>query len=228
MRGRLAKNGTPQFVRTRQRFDIFAPTNQFKAMPKELLQKSFACRIEQKSEKEDGSLHIKAYVCAYGNVDSWGDIIAPTACDDFLKSEDAGRMKLCYQHNSREVIGVITDKKSDAIGLLIEADILPTNAGKDAILLLKNGAIDEFSIGYYADRYHYEKREGYDYDIRVLDAITIIEASPVTRAANPKAILLDAKSDDFQNELKSLTDDQLAQLKAAIEDEEARRFIAYL
>lgn len=196
--------------------------------PKELLHKSFDCRIEQKSEKEDGSLHIKAYVCAFGNIDSYGDVIAPTACDDFLKSEDAGRMKLCYQHNAREVIGVITDKKADAIGLLIEADILPTSAGKDAILLLKNGAIDEFSIGYYADRYHYEKRDDYEYDVRVLDAITIIEASPVTRAANPKALLLDAKSDDFKNELKQLSDEQIQQLKSAIEEEEARRFFSYM
>ena len=197
-------------------------------MPKELLHKQFNAQIEHKSENEDGSLHIKAYVCGFGNVDSYGDIIATTACDDFLKSEDADRMKLCFQHNSREVIGVITDKKVDAIGLLIEADILPTSTGKDAILLLKAGAITEFSIGYYADRYHYERREGYEYELRVLDAITVIEASPVTRAANPKAILLDAKSDDFQNELKSLTDDQLAQLKQTVEDEEARRFISYL
>lgn len=197
-------------------------------MPKELLHKQFNAQIEHKSENEDGSLHIKAYVCVFGNVDSYGDIIATTACDDFLKSEDSDRMKLCFQHNSREVIGVITDKKADAIGLLIEADILPTSTGKDAILLLKAGAITEFSIGYYADRYHYERREGYEYELRVLDAITVIEASPVTRAANPKAILLDAKSDDFQNELKSLTDDQLAQLKQTVEDEEARRFISYL
>jgi len=197
-------------------------------MPKELLHKQFNAQIEHKSENEDGSLHIKAYVCVFGNVDSYGDIIATTACDDFLKSEDADRMKLCFQHNSHEVIGVITDKKADAIGLLIEADILPTTAGKDAILLLKAGAINEFSIGYYADKYHYEKMDGFEYDIRVLEAITIVEASPVTRAANPKAILLDAKSDGFQRELNTLTDDQLAQLKAAIEEEEARRFIKYL
>ena len=197
-------------------------------MPKELLQKSFAARIEHKSDNEDGGLHIKAYVCAFGNIDTYGDIIAPSACDDFLKSEDADRMKLCFQHNSREVIGVITDKKADALGLLIEADILPTTTGKDAIVLLKAGAITEFSIGYYADRYHYEKREGYDYDVRVLEAITIIEASPVTRAANPKAILLDAKSDDFKQQLSALTDDQLVQLKEAVEVEEAKRFWGYM
>lgn len=229
MRGRFAywRKTAQNKSFTRGRIPLLLRNDIFTTMP-ELLHKQFNARIEHKSDNEDGSLHIKAYVCAFGNIDSYGDIIAPTACDDFLKSEDADRMKLCYQHNSREVIGVITDKKADAIGLLIEADILPTSTGKDVMLLLKSGAVDEFSIGYYADRYHYEKREGYEYDVRVLDAITIIEASPVTRAANPKAILLDAKSDDFQNELKQLPDDQLAQLKFAIEEEEARRLLSYM
>ena len=64
-------------------------------------------------------------------------------------------------------------------------------------LLLDAGAIDEFSIGYYADKYRYEKREGYPYEVRVLEAITVIEVSPVTRAANPKAVLTDKKDEDI-------------------------------
>ena len=42
---------------------------------------------------------------------------------------------------------------------------------------------------------HFEKVDGYAYDIRVLDAITIVEVSPVTRAANPQAVLIDAKNE---------------------------------
>lgn len=195
---------------------------------REIQLKSIDARIECKSEKEDGSLHIKAYVLAFGNVDSWGDIIADTACDAFLKSEEASRMKLCYQHNSSEVIGVITDKQVDETGLLIEADVLPTTTGKDVIMLLKAGAINEFSIGYYADEYHYERKEGLDYDVRVLDAITVIEASPVTRAANPKAILLDAKSDEFRRQLSALSDDDICTMRDAIRSEIDRRFDGYL
>lgn len=195
---------------------------------REIQLKSIDARIECKSEKEDGSLHIKAYVLAFGNVDSWGDIIADTACDAFLKSEEASRMKLCYQHNSSEVIGVITDKQVDETGLLIEADVLPTTTGKDVIMLLKAGAINEFSIGYYADEYHYERKEGLDYDVRVLDAITVIEASPVTRAANPKAILLDAKSDEFRRQLSTLSDDDICTMRDAIRSEIDRRFDGYL
>ena len=195
---------------------------------REIQLKSIGAKVECKSESEDGSLHIKAYVLAFGNVDSWGDIIASTACDAFLKSDDAARMKLCYQHNSSEVIGVITDKQVDETGLMIEADVLPTTTGKDVITLLKAGAINEFSIGYYADEYHYERKEGLDYDVRVLDAITVIEASPVTRAANPKAVLLDAKSEDFHRQLSAISDDDLCEMNRAIEAEIDRRFDNYL
>ena len=144
---------------------------------------------------EDDTLHIRAYALVFGNVDSYGDVIDSKACDAYLNSEDAARTKLCYQHNMENVIGVITEKGVDATGLWFEADILPTSLGKDVIMLMKAGAINEISIGYRANEYHYEKREGYDYDLRILDAITIAEISPVTRAANPKAVITDIKAE---------------------------------
>jgi len=196
---------------------------------KETLYKTNLHDVEIKSQGEDGKLHIRAYACAFGNVDSWGDIIEPTACDDFLKSEDADRMKLCYQHDAHEVIGVITDKGVDAIGLWIEADILDTATGSDVQKLIKAGAINEFSIGYYADRYRYEKRDGYEYEIRILEAITIVEVSPVTRAANPKAILLDAKStEEMSRSLQAMSAEDFQALKNAVDDEFARRVLINL
>ena len=169
---------------------------QFKSGEDKTLETKFGeARLEVKAEKEGGILHIKAYALAFGNIDSWGDIIMPGACDDFLKSADADRMALCWQHERKTVIGIITDKGVDDYGMWIEADILPTTAGKDAALLLKSGAVKEFSIGWRPDKYHYEKREGYDYDIRILDAITVYEVSPVTIAANPSAIIISAKAD---------------------------------
>ena len=194
-------------------------------MNKETQYKTHIHQVEIKAKSEDGkTLHIKAYACAFGNVDSWGDLIAPTACDDFLKSEDAKRMKLCYQHDSHEVIGVITDKGVDAIGLWFEADIIDTATGLDVQKLIKAGAIDEFSIGYYADKYRYEKMDGYEYEIRVLEAITI-----VTRAANPKAILLDAKSEkEMASSLQTMAAEDFQALKDAVDNEFARRVLASL
>lgn len=175
----------------------------------ELLHKTFTGQpIEVKADGESDVLHIKAYACVFGNVDSWGDIIQPGACDAFLASANADRMRLCYQHNQNEVIGVITAKGVDGIGMWIEADVLPTTTGKDVQTLLRAGALDEFSIGYYADEYHFEKRDGYRNEIRILDAITIVEVSPVTRAANEKAVILDMKNEGNEPENEQVEEQQ--------------------
>lgn len=194
-------------------------------MKKEISFKTLNHSIEVKSES-DGKLHIRAYACAFGNVDSYGDIIEPTALDEFLKSEDAARMKLCYQHNFSEVIGVITDKGVDAYGLWFEADILDTTTGQDVQKLLKAGAINEFSIGYYTNDWHEEKVDGEYY--RHLDNISIAEISPVTRAANPKAILLDAKSEEMTSSLMQMKKEDFERLHEAVKEEYARRVLALL
>ena len=194
----------------------------------ELQYKSIVRPIEVKAQGEDDKVHIKAYALCFGNVDSYGDIIAEGACDAFLSGKDADRMRLCYQHNTNEVIGVITDKGVDETGMWIEADILPTSTGKDVGILLKGGAINEFSIGYYANEYHFEKRTGYDYDLRILDAITIVEVSPVTRAANPQAVLVEAKAEDTdaQAEVKEekplINDTEMEDMKKQLESLEQK------
>lgn len=170
---------------------------ELKGGPAEGLESKFSlANLEVKEAAPEGGaiLHIKAYALAFGNVDAWGDIIEAGACDDFLKSADADRMALCWQHDRSTVIGKITAKGVDDYGMWIEADILPTTAGNDAAILLKSGAVKEFSIGYRATKYRWEKREGYDYDIRVIEALTVYECSPVTIAANPAAIVVSAKS----------------------------------
>lgn len=183
---------------------------EFKATPPggEIQTKTAAARVEVKGEGEGGILHIKAYALAFGNIDSWGDIIMPGACDGFLAGPDADRMALCWQHDRATVIGKITDKGVDDYGMWIEADVLPTSAGNDAAILLKNGAVKEFSIGYRANKYHFEHKEGYDYDIRILEDITVVEVSPVTTAANPAAILISAKADPEHNQESKQTINQ--------------------
>lgn len=201
---------------------------EFKDGPQgDLENKSALGKIEVKAEKEGGILNIKAYVLAFGNVDSWGDVILPGACDDFLKSETADRMALCWQHDRTTVIGKIIDKGVDDYGMWIEADILPTTAGKDAAILLKSGAIKEFSIGYRCDKYHYEKRADYEYEIRVIEALTVYEASPVTIAANPQAKIISAKNQGTQapqgepepdkHKLPTMTPEEIKAMRESIE-----------
>lgn len=179
-------------------------------------------KVEIKSDTEDGKLHIRAYACAFNNIDSYEDAIAPNACDKWLASDEAGRTALCYQHDMSDVIGVITDKGVDTYGLWFEADILPTSSGKDVQVLMRAGAIKEFSIGYYTVNAHYDVRD--EKEIRVLDEIRIAEISPVTRAANPKAVLVDMKSESGL--LSRMSDQELQEMKCSVDAEIARRIIA--
>lgn len=177
--------------------------------------------VEVKAAEAEGvALHITGYAAAFGNVDSWGDVIEAGAFKDFLAGENAARCRLCYQHNQGEVIGRITEMREDEKGLYFEADIIDTTTGTDVAKLLKSGAIDEFSIGYYADEYSFEKRSGYDFDIRILTKCTVVEISPVTRAANPKAVLLDAKdAEGTARALHTLSDEELDQMHKALDAE---------
>lgn len=205
-----------------------------KEMKKEF--KNYNFDLEVKEMREDGACHIKAYALAFGNIDSYRDIIVPTACDEFLKSEMADRMALCYQHDIHSVIGKITAKGTDEKGMWIEADILPTTLGKDVIMLIKAGAVREFSIGYTADRWSYDEKE----EVRYLEAITIYEVSPVTIASNPEAVLVSAKEQEQKVEVKeeknepqekaldTMSDEELDDLASRVEQEQARRFFGNL
>ena len=196
-------------------------------------------KVEVKAEKEGGILHIKAYALAYGNVDSWGDVILQGAVDEYLAGPEAERTALCWQHDRSTVIGIITDKGSDDYGMWIEADILPTTAGKDAAILLKAGAVKEFSIGYRTDRYRYEKRtseDGTPMDVRVIEALTVYEVSPVTVAANPKAKIISAKNQGSEpqpaaaepdkSKSPTMTPDEIKAMRESIEKAAAEKAAA--
>jgi HK97 family phage prohead protease/HK97 family phage major capsid protein len=187
---------------------------------KEIQNKATLADIEYKSAEDNSdTLHIRAYALAFNNVDSYGDVILPTALDNFIKSEDFNRMHLCYQHKRDVVIGVIKNAGVDEKGMWIEADILPTTQGKDVQLLIKSGAVREFSIGYWVNKCRFERRDGYQYEIRVLEDIGIYEVSPVTFAANPEAVLIDAKNErENTNHNKSeAMEEKMLEMKQAME-----------
>lgn len=188
--------------------------------------KNTLAHIEVKASEGD-VLKIRAYALAFGNLDSTGDIILPTACDKWIKSDMADRLALCYQHKFDKVIGKITDKGIDERGLWFEADVLPTSDGKDVQILLSHGAIKEFSIGYMADEYHYAKTDGAEDEVRYLDSITLFEVSPVTLAANPRATLVSTSKSALEAiDLKSMSDADLEKLLKRAGDEYDERLFA--
>lgn len=173
------------------------------------------------SVKSEGTnLYIEGYGAVYGNKDSYKDIIQAGAFDTFLASEDAKRVKFCYCHSMREVVGKVEEMKSDEKGLWFRVKISNTTLGRDVATLIEDEALTEFSIGYKTEDSIYK-----DDGVRVLTKLTLYEISVVSRAANPKATLTGTERKDEQMEEKktAIVEMSYTQLKAELEELEGRK-----
>lgn len=150
--------------------------------------KSFPAQFEVKNEAEG---IIEGYASVFGNKDSWGDIVERGAFTKTLQ-EGGGRVKVLWQHDWWSPIGKPLHMEEDSKGLFTRSKIAPTSIGKDALALIKEGVINELSIGYDT------VKETYDHDskTRHLLEVKLWEYSLVTWAANDLAVITGAKSLD--------------------------------
>lgn len=162
------------------------------------------CSFKIAESEPDGTFW--GYGAAFGNVDSYGDVIAPGAFKDTLAiAEKRGRLpKMLLQHGGRGQssaedipIGVWTKFTEDETGLKAEGKIaLNTARGSDIFALMTMTpwpAIDGLSIGYRAVRHTMGKSKGEPY--RTLHAVDLVECSIVTNPANDKARIFGTKGD---------------------------------
>jgi hypothetical protein len=139
---------------------------------------------------------LEGFCAAFGNIDQVGDVIHPGAFRKTL-TERGGRIKFLWQHDPTEPIGRLVEAREDTGGLYVKAIISDTQRGRDAIALLKDGAIGEMSIGYDA------VKGGTDYSktpegksVRNLREIKLYEFSLVTFPANEAAVVTALKDVD--------------------------------
>lgn len=104
----------------------------------------------------DGGVSVKkgvisGYASRFGLVDQGGDKVMAGAYTKSLKrAGDEGRnVKMLWQHDPSQPIGVWDEVKEDETGLYVKGRILEDVAkGREAIALIKAGAMDGMSIGY--------------------------------------------------------------------------------
>ncbi|RJQ67332.1 MAG: HK97 family phage prohead protease [Desulfobacteraceae bacterium] len=147
--------------------------------------------LETKDEKgntKDKGV-IEAYVSIFDNVDLGGDKIIKGAFADSLKKKfPVG----CWMHNWDEPIAKTLEAREDKRGLYIKGKlILGVQKGKEAYELLKEGVIDEFSIGYRVLEDEWEE-DG----TRLLKKLRLYEWSPVLVGMNPDTELLNVKEEN--------------------------------
>jgi len=140
---------------------------------------------------------IKGYGSVFGNKDSYGDVVQPTAFNK-LSEKGIQSVKMLWQHNMKEPIGVWKSFNIDSHGLFLEGQISQVvHKGKEAIDLIKMGAINGLSIGYYTVKETWDNVE----KTLFLDELELVETSIVTMPANTLARISEIKSKSDKIEL---------------------------
>ena len=99
----------------------------------------------------EGGTEISGYAAVFGARDHGGDVVERGAYAASLTRMAArgGRIKMLWQHEAKEPIGVWDEVREDERGLWVRGRVLPEVArGREAAALLAAGAIDGLSIGY--------------------------------------------------------------------------------
>lgn len=131
------------------------------------------------------------YASIFNVVDNQNDRMLPGAFARTLAEQD-GDVRLLWQHNFEEPIGIFTLLREDARGLYVEGRLLlDIQRAKEAHSLLKAGAICGLSIGYVPVKYHIDAATG----VRVLEEVALYEVSLVTFPANSAATVQAVKDD---------------------------------
>ena len=141
---------------------------------------------------KDGA-EISGYASLFGQPDQGGDTVEAGAYASALKRlADTGRsVKMLWQHDPAQPIGVWDEIREDAKGLWVKGRILTgLPRGQEAALLLEAGAIDGLSIGYRTVRATKDQKGG-----RKLAELDLWEVSLVTFPMLAEARVA-AKADD--------------------------------
>ena len=125
----------------------------------------------------DGAV-IAGYASLFGRRDQGGDIVQKGAyAASLARLKASGRaVKMLWQHDPTQPIGVWDEVREDAVGLWVKGRILTeVDKGREAAALLGAGAIDGLSIGYRTVR---AERDGKGQ--RLLAELELWEVSLVT------------------------------------------------
>jgi HK97 family phage prohead protease len=165
----------------------------------QLEQKQLNFGLEVKMLAEDGKF--AGYASVFDVVDNQKDVILRGAFRETLQGRKQS-IRLLWQHQFEEPIGLITEIFEDDRGLYVEGKLLLDVArAKEAYSLLKANAIGGLSIGYSPVRYSMDPDSG----IRRISKVALWEVSLVTFPANEQANITVVKQAKPQEEQALLT-----------------------
>lgn len=144
---------------------------------------------------------VAGYASLFGVKDQGGDVVRKGAYAASLKrlAAGGGRVKMLWQHDPAQPIGVWDEVREDATGLWVKGRILTDVAkGREAVALLAAGAIDGLSIGYRTVKAERDAK-----GVRQLSELELWEVSLVTFPMLPEA-RVSAKADTFSEDWRDV------------------------
>jgi HK97 family phage prohead protease len=148
--------------------------------------------LNLKGVEVDGSF--AGYASMFHREDLAGDVVMPGAFADSLKARGVTGIKMLFQHDANQPIGVWTALRENGRGLYAEGRLMPEVAkAREVHALMRAGALDGLSIGFRTVKGRRDRASG----VRRLEKIDLWEISVVTFPLLPEARVQAMKASPF-------------------------------
>jgi HK97 family phage prohead protease len=126
----------------------------------------------------------EGYASLFGVEDQGRDVVMPGAFSASLARRPASAVRLLFQHDPAQPVGVWDDIREDARGLYVRGRLVEeVGRARELLALIREGALDGLSIGFHARKASRDARTGQ----RRLHEIDLWEISIVTFPMLPGA-----------------------------------------
>jgi hypothetical protein len=136
----------------------------------------------------------EGYATLFEREDLGHDVVAPGAFTECLARRGTAGIKMLFQHDPNQPIGVWESIRQDAQGLFVRGKLATDVAkAREVHALMRAGALDGLSIGFQAKKTRRDPRSG----VRRLEKIDLWEISVVTFPMLPEARVTHVKAGPF-------------------------------
>ena len=148
--------------------------------------------LDLKSTDETGEF--EGYAALFNREDLGHDVVLPGAFRTSLAERGTDGVRMLFQHDPAEPIGVWQELREDDRGLYAKGRLLPdVKRAREVLSLMRAGAVDGLSIGFRTTRAKRDAATG----LRRIAAIDLWEISIVTFPMQPAARISAVKSGPF-------------------------------
>jgi hypothetical protein len=149
--------------------------------------------LDLKRVDSDGSF--SGYASVFNREDLGGDVVAPGAFAESLVRRGTSGIKLLFQHDANQPLGVWTTLEEDQRGLYAEGRLMRSSVAKarEVHALMQAGALDGLSIGFRTVKSRRDRATG----VRRIQQVDLWEISIVTFPLLPEARIASVKARPF-------------------------------